>query len=183
MVRRIFFSLALIFVVCCSFGQKVFINKSSEVSFYSVAPLENIEAHNSSMSSMLNTATGEIAFSVPIRNFRFKKELMQEHFNEKYLESDRFPQSTFQGRFEEVVDYKQNGTYPVNVHGKLTIHGITKEVSEPGKIVIAGTEIQAETEFAVAVGEYGIRIPQLLFENIADTVTVKIHVTYQPYEK
>jgi len=167
----------------CAAAQKVFISKSSEVSFYSVAPIENIDAHNSSMSSILNTYTNELAFIVPIRNFRFKKALMQEHFNEKYLESDKFPQATFQGKILGTVPYTQDGSYPVAVEGKLTIHGITRDIHENGTIHVSGNEIKAESEFRVAVANYKISIPQLLFENIADTVTVKLNVVYKPYEK
>src|SRR5687767_6559813 len=106
--------------------------KSGTASFFSEAPLENIEAHSNSVQSILNTATKSVAFIITIRSFQFKKDLMQEHFNEKYLESDKFPNATYSGKINEDIDLSADGTYNVTSTGKITMHGQEKEITAPG---------------------------------------------------
>lgn len=169
-------------VVICE-GQPVFISKSSTVHFFSEATVENIEATNASANSILNTVTNEIAFIVPIRGFKFEKELMQEHFNEKYLESDKFPQATFRGIINDSLDWTKEGVYDISATGTLTIHGVDRPVTEKGKLEIKGKELNLESSMKVAVGDYNITIPKLLFQNIADTIQVDVHFLLQPYQK
>ena len=162
---------------------QILIAKSGNASFYSEAPLENIEAVTTSIQSILNTANNSVAFIIPISGFKFKKDLMREHFNEKYMESDKYPNATYNGKVNESVDWTKDGVYDVTSTGKLTIHGVEKEVTQPGKFTIKNGEAQLESSFPIIVDDYKIEIPRLLFENIADTVAVKVNVTYQPYKK
>jgi hypothetical protein len=164
-------------------AQNVFTVKEGEISFYSESPLENIDAHNKSIHSILNTSTREIAFLVPIRKFEFKKALMQEHFNEKYMESDTYPMSTFKGKINENVDFTKDGETAVTATGKLTIHGVEKDVTIPGKLIIKSGEISIESDFNVLVKDYNITIPQLVFQNIAESIAVKVRISYTPYKK
>ncbi len=164
-------------------GQPVFMDKSGRVSFYSEAPLENIEAVNKGMNSILNTSTNEVAFIVPIRGFKFAKELMQEHFNEKYLESDKYPQATFKCTLLDTVNWAVAGNYTVSCKGIFTLHGIEKEITEKGTFTVDGKHIHLESEFQIAIAEYGITIPKLLFQNIADTVLVKLQSNFEPFKK
>jgi hypothetical protein len=177
--------LTFIFLVNVAMGysQPVFKAVSGEASFFSEAPLENIEAHSKGVNSFLNTSTQEVAFIISIRGFRFAKSLMQEHFNEKYMESDKYPNATFKGKINGDVDLTKDGTYPVTSTGKLSIHGVEKEVTHSGTLVVSKKEITLTSEFNCAVKDYNISIPKLLFQNIADTVLVKINVTYTPYQK
>src|SRR5688500_4815908 len=103
------------------------------VSFFSDAAIEDITAENTKTAGVFNSATGDIAFSVPIKEYQFEKSLMQEHFNEKYMETEKFPKSTFQGK---VTGYDAAATGPQNASakGKLTIHGDVKEVVIPGTL-------------------------------------------------
>src|SRR6478609_8036189 len=107
-------------------GQK-FVVEKSQVSFFSDAAIEDITAENKKASSIFNSGTSEIVFSIPINEFQFAKTLMQEHFNEKYMESEKYPKATFQGK---LVDFHPqiDGTQDVKAVGKLTIHGIAKDV-------------------------------------------------------
>ncbi len=164
-------------------GQNIFIDKAGKVSFFSEARLENIEAVHHGVNAMLNTLTNEVVFIVPIRGFKFEKELMQEHFNEKYMESDKFPKATFKCSIIDSVSWSVPGTYHVSAKGILNLHGVDKEITESGVITVDGNRISLSSEFDIAVAEYGITIPKLLFENIADTVRVTLQSNFEPFQK
>ncbi len=159
-------------------GQKYTAEKSS-ITFYSDAAIEDIKAVNSKGSSMINTSTGEIVFSIPIKEFEFEKALMQEHFNEKYLESDKYPKAIFTGQLNGLI-YQQSGEQQVIARGRLTIHGVTQEIEVPGKIELRDGRIYAQANFIIRLENYRIKIPQLLWQNIAEEVEVTIDFTYKP---
>lgn len=164
-------------------GAQIYKQKSGSANFFSAAPLENITATSTGVQSILNTAQNTVAFIISIRGFRFEKDLMQEHFNEKYMESDKYPNATYQGKINETIDLTKDGTYTASSTGKITIHGIEKEITTPGSFTVKNGEITLETKFPLSVNDFKIEIPKLLFENIADTVAVTVNVTYQPYKK
>jgi hypothetical protein len=180
-ISTVIFILFITVVVCEA--QPVFSCKEGQVSFFSEAPLENIEAHSNGVNSFLNVSTKEVAFIISIRGFKFAKSLMQEHFNEKYMESDKYPNATFRGKINEDVDFTKDGTYPVTSTGKMNIHGVEKEVTHKGTLTIKKKEINLTSEFNVAIKDYNITIPKLLFQNIADTILVKMNANYLPYQK
>jgi hypothetical protein len=180
----IFFLQILLATLSVSFCHaQVLKSHTATVSFYSKAPIENIEASNSSAQSILNTDQQTIAFIIPIRGFRFKKPLMQEHFNEKYLQSDKYPKATYSGKINGAVTFNADGKYEVTSTGKMTIHGVEKEVTHPGTIIVNKDEVHLESTFKIAVKDYNIEIPRLMFRNIADTVLVTVKVFYKPYVK
>jgi polyisoprenoid-binding protein YceI len=177
------YSVLLVFVVftaasSVSYAQKYTAEKTF-ISFYSDAPLEDITAENTKTTTIFNSDTGDIAFSVPMKDFKFAKSLMQEHFNEKYVESEKFPKATFQGK---IVDFKPgtSGVQQVKAQGKLTIHGVTKDIDVPGTIEIKGKQLVMKSKFMVKVADYDIEIPQLVFNNIAEQVEVIIDFVYKP---
>jgi hypothetical protein len=179
-------SLLVLFLGWFSFtatAQSVFISDSGHVSFYSSAPLEDIKAACTQVNSIINTVTGEVAFMIPLRGFKFAKALMQEHFNEKYLESDKYPHATFKGRIVDPVNFDDNGTHAISARGKLGIHGIEKDVLETGTLEIRNRMLVLNTRFYVALADFNIAIPKILFNNIADTVEVNLNAIYHPYQK
>jgi hypothetical protein len=178
-----YFIFLFIMVAFICQAQSIFTCKEGKVSFFSEAPMENIEAHSTSVNSFLNTSTKEVAFIISIRGFRFAKSLMQEHFNEKYLESDKYPNATFKGKINEEVDFTKDGIYLVTSTGKMNIHGVEKQITHTGKLTVKKNEINLVSDFDVAIKDYNITIPKLLFQNIADTVRVKMDVNYIPYQK
>lgn len=159
-----------------------FISEKSSVIFFSGAAIEDITAQNAKSVAIFESGTGDIAFSIPVREFVFAKALMQEHFNEKYLETEKFPKSTFQGK---IAGYVSGTNGPQNVHaiGKLNIHGITQEVDIPGTIEESKNKMLLNSKFIVVLETYGIIRPQLLWQNIAEQVEVSIEFTLKPYEK
>ncbi|CAN5582274.1 YceI family protein [soil metagenome] len=162
---------------------QVFTAKSGNATFFSGAMLEDITGTSSSIQSILNTSTKSVAFIISIRSFKFQKDLMQEHFHEKYMESDKYPNATFSGKINEDFDLTKDGTYNVTSTGKIAMHGQEKEITTPGIFIVKNGEATLQSNFPLAVNDFKIEIPQLLFQNIADTVAVKVNVTYQPYKK
>lgn len=172
----------LLLVICATttaLAQKKYTTDKTYVSFYSHAPLEDIKAENTKSSAIFNADTGEIAFSVAMKDFKFRKSLMQQHFNEKYVESEKFPKATFQGK---IVDFKPDvtGVQQVKAQGKLTIHGVTRDLDVPGTIEPQGKKLQMKSKFMLKVADYDITIPSVVFHNIAEEVEVTIDFTFKP---
>lgn len=151
---------------------------SDTVSFYSEAPIEDIEAINTHVTSLFEPATGHIAFSIPMRSFEFPKKLMQEHFNDKYLETDKYPNAFFTG---SIVTYSADSDGPQQVvaSGKLTIHGVTRDVEIPGTAQRIPGGVSMNATFMVRLEDYKIEIPQLLWQNIAEEVKVSAMLIYE----
>ncbi len=168
---------------CLTVQAQKYITKNGHIWFYSEAPLENIEAHNYQVSSILETNTGSIVFSVPIKGFRFDKALMQEHFNEKYLHSDKYPKSKFKGKITNIdeLDLQEEGKHTARVEGDLTIHGVTRPKETEGTLTVKEDTILGQATFNVAVKAYDITIPNTVADNIADTVDVHVDLKYTKY--
>ena len=173
--------------VCLSFAdayaQKYF-TRNGNVSFYSDAALEKIEAHNTTAASVIDAESGKMEFAVLIKGFQFDKALMQEHFNENYMESSKYPKAVFKG---SIVDYdmeklKADGEYPVTVKGEMTIHGVTKEVEAEGTFVTKDGKVTANSNFDIAVADYDIKIPAVVADNIAKTVQVSVQLELEKME-
>jgi len=149
------------------------------VSFFSHAAIEDIKAENTKAVGVFNAANGDIAFSIPIKEFQFAKSLMQEHFNEKYLNTEKFPKASFQGK---VTGYDANasGVQNVKSNGKLTIHGETQEVDIPGTIEKIGDTLAMKSKFIVKLEDYKIKIPKLMWQNIAEQVEVTVDFSLKP---
>jgi hypothetical protein len=175
--------LSLVLISKLAAAQAVFIADKGEVTFYSYAPIEDIKATCTQVNSMYNTSTGEIAFMIPMRGFKFAKSLMQEHFNEKYIESDKYPHATYKGTVNEKIDPTKSGKYNVSSKGIITVHGKEKEISTTGEMEIENDQITLNTRFFVALDDFNIKKPQLLLNNIADTIEVKMKAIYKPYVK
>ena len=178
MIVRFLFLMSLVCATMTAVGQKL-VSSNGFVSFYSHAVMEDIRAEQEKGSALLDTGSGEVAFVIPIKEFRFAKSLMQEHFNEKYLESERYPKSTFQGKIEG-FDSNATAEQDVKAKGKMTIHGITQDVEIPGKITKQGDALLMTSTFIVKLEDYKIQIPQIVWQNIAEQVEVSIKFTLNP---
>ncbi len=179
MMKRWFFLVVLFLVKCHSLYPQRYVADKGMVDFFSQATLEDIKAENQKAQSIFNASTGEIAFRVGIRDFQFKKKLMQEHFNEKYMESDKFPYATFSGTLEGFSP-EGTGWQNVTAKGDLKIHGVAHKIEVPGTVKIIDAEsILMRSEFTVKLEDYGITIPQILWQNIAEQVKVTIELNYK----
>jgi len=150
--------------------------------FESHTPLEDIKAHNHQTLSVLNLENGELAVSILIKGFQFEKALMQEHFNEKYMESDAYPKATFSGTISNFADIPtdKDGSYEVQATGTLTIHGVSKEIEALGTLKVVGANLTIDAEFEVEVADYDIKIPAVVRDNIAKTITIFTQIAYEP---
>ncbi len=161
-----------------TFSQKYTVEKSSVV-FYSHATIEDITAENKKASAIFNAATKEIVFSIPISEFQFAKSLMQEHFNEKYMDTDKYPKSTFKGTVSG-FDANGSGVQNAKAAGKLAIHGVERDVEIPGTIEKSGDKLLFKSKFIVKLEDYNVDRPQLLWQNIAEQVEVTIDFVFKP---
>lgn len=168
----------LLLIAQPSLAQKYFLEKSKVV-FFSDAAIEDIRAENTKTISIYNAETGEVAFSIPINEFQFENSTMQEHFNEKYMESEKFAKATFLGKFSSSIP-DDGQSHQITASGKLTIHGVTREVEISGSVQRASQKILANATFMLKLKDYNIKIPQLLWQKIAEQVEVKVELTYKP---
>jgi len=168
MKKAIIISIVLLAFTISSYSQK-YITKNGMVKFHSESPMETIEAINKQVNAALDTETGDMVFKVLIKGFEFEKALMQEHFNENYMHSDDFPNSTFLGKVTNLndLDFTADAKYEVNVEGELTIKGVTKKVSEKGTLTVKDGKILADAVFPVTLSDYEVKIPGAVVDNIA----------------
>ena len=179
-MKRILLSILVIGISSHAFTQNRYFTKTGTISFTAGTPLEDIDAINKSVTSIFDTSTGQIEFAVLIKGFEFKRGLMQEHFNENYLESEKYPKATFKGKFDEVskINFKKDGTYSTVVKGILEIHNVKKEVQVPGSIKVQGRVISSTATFKILLEDYEINIPGAVKDKISPTVEIKVDCIY-----
>ncbi|PJJ54816.1 YceI family protein [Hymenobacter chitinivorans] len=157
-------------------AQGKYSTRAGLIRFFSGTPIEDIEGRSTQAAGMLDLTTGKVAFSVPMKSFVFKRTLMQEHFNENYVESDKYPKATFAGA---VVDFQPGqlpgaGPQRVQVEGDLTIHGVKRRVKVPGTLELKDNHLLVTSKFNVAPADYNIEIPALVRDNIAKSMEVTL---------
>src|SRR5690606_38760957 len=166
MNRKLFCVVILVALAPPLLAQR-YMDRAGRASFYSKAPLEDIEAHTDQALCILDASSGEVAASLLMKSFRFEKALMQEHFNEKYVESDKYPKATFAGKISNMADINlnENGTYTAKVEGNITIHGETKPLTTDIELVVQDNTIKATGSFPLRVKDFKITIPTLVARN------------------
>ena len=155
---------------------KIYFNATSHAS------PEKVDATNDKATSLLDVSTGQLEFAVLMKAFVFEKALMEEHFNENYVESDKFPKATFKGTIKNMseVSVQKDGTYLAKISGKLTIHGTTKDVETTGSITVKGNSITATSDFKILLTDYGIEIPALVRDKVSKEASINIQINYEP---
>jgi len=175
----------LVWVSTGAIAQTKYFTRDGSISFFSKAALEDFEAVNRKVTCVVDAATGQMEFSMLIRSFEFEKELMKEHFNENYMESEKFPKSAFKGMIENAstIKWSVDGSYPVKVTGKMTIHGVTKDVVAAGSFMVKGGKVTGRSEFMVALADYGIKVEKAYASKIAEKIKVTVDVNLEPMTK
>lgn len=174
----------LMIFVLASFAVQIQAQKLSTrdgyIRFFSEAPLENIEAINEQASSVLDLNTGKFAFLVPIQGFTFEKALMQEHFNENYLESGQFPNATFKGKVTDLkkLDLSEAGGKELTFQGTMNIHGVEQAFEEPVKVTVEKDRVKLQSTFMLKVADYDISIPDGKSDNISKEIEVTVKFDY-----
>lgn len=171
-------AIVLLMISGSVFGQK-YITKNGIITFFSDAPSEKIEGHNNQVNTAMDISTGDLVFKVLMKSFEFENALMQEHFNENYVESDKFPNATFKGKVTNLIEinFTKNGKYKAMVEGDLTIHGVTKKVKQTGTFEIKDGKILTNAKFSIAIKDYNIKIPNTVLKNIAENVDITVNVS------
>ncbi len=162
-------------------AQTHFATRNGEITFFSTTPMEDITAVNRKVTSVFNPATGAVEFAALIKAFEFEKALMQEHFNENYMESGTYPKATFKGTLKPAAghDLAKQGEHPVTVEGELTIHGVARPVVVQGLVsTSAQGTMKATGEFMVKPEDHGIKVPAVVRDKIAKSVQVKVRLDY-----
>ncbi len=180
-MKNLILIFAAIVTLNCTATAQNHITKNGKVSFFSKTDIENIDAVNNQAMSVLNTQNGDIVFSILINGFLFKKALMQEHFNENYMESTKFPKGSFKGSITDIskVNFNKDGTYNVSVKGDLNLHGETKNITVPAVIQVKAKKISANATFNVSVDDFKISIPKVVENNISKTIEIKVDCNYE----
>ncbi len=158
---------------------QIFSIEQSSIIFFSKTPVEDIYGKNTNAQGKFNSNTGDINFTVSMSEFEFKKLLMKQHFNEKYLETAKYPKSTFQGK---LMGYKvdKEGKQEVSAVGKFTIHGLTKDINVSGTIEFKNGKVIAMSKFKVILEDYNIKAPQLLWRKMAEIMDVTVQFDLKP---
>ncbi|MCF8357996.1 MAG: YceI family protein [Prolixibacteraceae bacterium] len=177
-----YFAIVLfVFIGLNSVAQK-YITRNGEVRFFSETPVENIEAVNNQGACILDMEKGEVVSKILMKSFRFEKALMEEHFNENYVESDIYPQASLNATILNIneIDMQKSGKQEITLEGELSIHGVTKDVSVKGNISIKDNIIFATSSFIVKPADYNIEIPKIVRDNIAKEIEVTVNFQLKP---
>jgi len=174
--------LIVLFASLAANAQK-YTTKTGTIKFFSDSPLEKIQGINHQVNSALDYANGNFVFRVLILGFEFEKPLMQEHFRENYMESEKFPNATFSGKITNIkeVNITKDGIYKVTVEGDLNIHGVTKKVIEKGTLEVKAGKIIGKSVMNVSPKDFDIKIPAAVIKNIAETIQVDVNVSLEKF--
>ncbi len=183
MKKITFIALALCFTLVTK--AQIYMAKTSEITFFSEARFENIDAKNTTGKPVLDCKSGKLQVQVTMKGFKFKSGLMEEHFNETYVESDKYPHAKFMGviKDNDKIDYTKDGVYNVVVEGPMTMHGETKNVTANGTLTVKGTQILIDSKFKMALADYKIVVPAGKVANIAEVVDVTVKAALEPFKK
>lgn len=178
-MKKIILLLTIVLLFTNLANAQKYMTKGGSIKFSSNTPMEKIEAVNKQVNSALDFSNGNFVFRVLVRGFEFPKALMQEHFNENYMESEKFPNATFNGKITNIKDVNiaKDGVYKAVVEGDLTIHGVTKKVKVDGTLEVKSGKIIGKAIFDVKPKDYNISIPKAVIENIAEAIKVEVNIS------
>ena len=187
-VSRIAYCISLLafclLLFTCPANAQLLYTKHGKVSFFSKAPIEDIVAETQQAECALDAKTGKVSARVPMSSFVFKRKLMQKHYNENYLETDKYPTSVLEATIADMPDISRDGTHPVTLKGTLLLHGVKKAYDMAGTITTAaGKPVAAAAAFKVALADHQIEIPKLVIKKIAEVIDIKVSFELQPRTK
>ncbi len=178
-MKKIISLVAILIIASSLANAQKYMTKGGSITFSSDTPMEKIAAVNRQVNSALDFTSGNFVFKVLIRGFEFEKALMQEHFNENYMESDQFPNSTFNGKVTNIKDVNlgKDGVYKVVVEGDMSIHGVTNKVKTDGTLEVKGGKVLGKATFNLAPKDYNIAIPKAVIKNISEAILVEVNIS------
>ncbi len=175
MKKTIVFFLLMASVSAKTHAQQ-YMTRTGFIGFYSKTSLEDIKAENNQVYAVIDAGKKNLAFSALLKGFIFRKELMQEHFNENYVESDKYPKASFVGTYTGDVDLNKDGVYHITVKGNLTLHNVTRPIEEPALIEISKGKLSGRSDFKLKPEDFNISIPSLVRDKIESQITVHVQI-------
>jgi polyisoprenoid-binding protein YceI len=160
-----------------------YVLENSHIRFYSHTPVEDIDAITKDTKGVIDFTKNSFTFRVPITSFSFRLALMQSHFNENYLESSKFPNASFKGDLKGNYDLTKDGEYEVTSTGDLDVHGVVQKRTIPAKIIVKNGKVSLFAKFMIKLADHNIKIPSVVFQNIAEEVEVTVESDLKKYEK
>lgn len=146
------------------------------ITFRSDAPLELVKASSNQLKGVFDAEKKQFAFTLNVNTFKgFNSPLQQEHFNENYLESNKFPRASFEGKIIEDVDLKKSGFYNIRAKGNLTVHGVTQERIIKCELTIKNNVVSIKSNFTVLLADHNITIPKVVHEKLASEIKVEVN--------
>ena len=183
-MKKIVFLVSITLFAGAVSAQDKYFTKTGKIHFDATTPKspESIYGVNKSSICVVDTKTGNIQFSLLMKGFEFERALMQEHFNENYVESNKYPKTEFKGMITNnaAVNYTKDGVYPVKVKGKLTMHGQTKDVEADGKLTVKAGKISANADFPVTLADFKVTIPSLVGDKVAKIAKITVDCQLEP---
>ena len=165
------------FLLSSVFAKDLYLTRSGNIDFFSSTPIEDIKAINNQVSCVLDRNNGQFAFQVPIKAFAFKNALMQEHFNESYLESDLYPKAVFKGKVLGWSNIEvSKDSVEVFIEGDLTMHGETNQIKQSSVMWLSPDFINGYSVFDISLVDYKVKVPKIVRENIAEIIKVNVRV-------
>ncbi len=179
-IFTVLFALATAFTLPQSGGR--YMTKNGKVSFFSHTPVEDIKGDNNKVSSVLDSKSGKIVIELLVKSFAFKKALMEEHFNENYMESTKFPKSKFDGKIDNIsaINFSKDGTYTSGVSGNLTIKDKSNAIKTTGTFTVKGGKLNGKAVFKINPTDYNIVIPAVVKDKIAKDIEITADLDYEP---
>jgi hypothetical protein len=157
-----------------------YITKEGTIEIFSETSLFTIEAKNQKVASILDASNGEIVASTLVLSFKFREALVEEHFNENYMESNLYPKAQFKGKISNFneINLTKDGTFDITIEGELTLHGVSLPLTTKGKITVSGEKITGSTEFMVSLEKYKIRVEERYKDRIKDEIKLTVNFNY-----
>jgi len=181
-MKKVFLAAAALVVTNITQAQ-IYMGKTCVTHFFSKTSMKDIEASSNTAKPVLDAASGNFQMRIQNTSFKFESSFMQEHFNENYMESEKYPYDTFKGKINEKVDYTKDGEYKVTCTGIMEMHGTTQQITTNGTITVKGKEVTIVSKFKVKPADYKIKVPSLYVKEIAEEIDVDINTVMEPYKK
>lgn len=159
-------------------SSQIYMAKNAKIRFFSSTPIEDIEAVTNTSAGAINVKTGRIFFKATMKSFKFEKALMQEHFNENYVESDKYPNAEYDGVIQTIPDFKKDGVYELQIKGNLTLHGVKTPRDIKATFKVVNGKIESKSVFLVPCRDHSIKIPNVTRKNISDNIEVTVNAEF-----
>jgi polyisoprenoid-binding protein YceI len=181
-MKKILF-LALFSSLTYAAQAQVYTGKTINVEFYSHTPVEDIKAKTPVMTSVVDFKTNSFAFKIPVKTFDFPNDLMEEHFNENYLESAKYPNATFTGKMasSDKIDLSKDGTHNVIAEGVLEVHGVKQDRKLPATLTVKDGKVKIDCKFNIHLSDHKIEVPSIVVSKLSEDIAVTVNVAMEKH--